>query len=77
VNANGSKKKVDFSSKEYQQNRIRKALDILNNKKNRVEISLGRLRERERLGTRIINKMIELNVDGEKVAKDRKTGNKR
>ena len=74
-NFSGAKKKVDASSKEYQQNRIKKALENLNNKKNRVEISIGKLRERERLGTQIINKMIDLNVDGEKVAKDRRKGN--
>jgi len=47
-NFSGGKKKVDTSSKEYQQNRIKKALENLNNKRNRVEISLGKLRERER-----------------------------
>jgi hypothetical protein len=73
-NFSGGKKKVDTSSKEYQQNRIKKALENLNNKRNRVEISLGKLRERERQGTQIINKMIDLNVDGEKVAKDRSKG---
>ena len=44
----------------------------MRNKWNRVEISLKTLREKESKGSKIINKMIELNIDGEKVAKNRK-----
>lgn len=47
-NFSGGKKKVDTSSKEFQQNRIKKALENLSNKRNCVEISLGKLRDRER-----------------------------
>jgi len=44
---------------------------MLKRKTNRVEISLGALRDREMKGSKIINKMIELNVDGERIAKNR------
>ena len=43
-------------------------------KRNRVEINLQTFRDKEIKGSRIINKMIELNIDGEKVAKSRKLG---